>query len=98
MATFESLIGAEACCRQDGQPFEGRTLKINHKMKRTRIQEDKDCWFCFDNPKIQKDLIISKADDTNQFYIAMPKGPVTDEHFLIVPKQHLASSIELTAQ
>jgi|LauGreDrversion4_2_1035121.scaffolds.fasta_scaffold617667_1 hypothetical protein len=67
-------------------------------MKRTRIQEDKDCWFCFDNPKIQKDLIISKADDTNQFYIAMPKGPVTDEHFLIVPKQHLASSIELTAQ
>ena len=28
----------------------------------------------------------------------MPKGPVTDEHFLIVPKEHLASSLELTAQ
>lgn len=27
----------------------------------------------------------------------MPKGPVTDEHFLIVPKQHIASSLELTS-
>ena len=66
-------------------------------MKRVRIQEDKDCWFCYNNPKIEKELIISKAGDKNEFYLAMPKGPVTDEHFLIVPKEHLASSLELTA-
>ena len=26
----------------------------------------------------------------------MPKGPVCDEHFLIVPKRHIAHSLELT--
>ena len=26
----------------------------------------------------------------------MPKGPVCDEHFLIVPKSHIAHSLELT--
>ena len=67
-------------------------------MKRTRIQEDKDCWFCFNNPKIERESIISLKNDENQFYLAMPKGPVTDEHFLIVPKEHIASTLELTAQ
>jgi diadenosine tetraphosphate (Ap4A) HIT family hydrolase len=27
----------------------------------------------------------------------MPKGPVTDEHLLIVPKQHIAHSLDFTA-
>lgn len=26
----------------------------------------------------------------------MPKGPVCDDHFLIVPKQHIAHSLELS--
>jgi hypothetical protein len=48
------------------------------------VQEDKDCWFCWANPTISKELIIKEIK--NDFYLAMPKGPVTDEHFLIVPK------------
>ena len=32
------------------------------------------------------------------FYIALPKGPVCDEHFLIVPKQHIAHSLELNEE
>ena len=63
-------------------------------MVRNIITEDKDCWFCYDNQKIEKELIISEQSQ-NSFYLAMPKGPVTDFHFLIVPKQHIASSLEL---
>jgi diadenosine tetraphosphate (Ap4A) HIT family hydrolase len=74
--------------------FEGRLLKINFKMKRVRVQEDKDCWFCFDNASIDRELIVDSS--FTHFYIALPKGPVTDEHFLIVPKKHIAHSLELT--
>jgi diadenosine tetraphosphate (Ap4A) HIT family hydrolase len=74
--------------------LEGRLLKINFKMKRVKVQEDKDCWFCFDNPTIDRDLIIDSS--FTYFYIAVPKGPVNDEHFLIVPKTHLAHSLELS--
>lgn len=28
-------------------------------------------------------------------YCALPKGPVVDEHFLIIPKLHIAHSLEL---
>ena len=57
------------------------------------MQEDKDCWFCFDNESIDRDLII--WSESEHFYIAMPKGPVCDDHFLIVPKRHIAHSLEL---
>ena len=33
--------------------------------------------------------------ETENFYLALAKGPVSDEHFLIIPKQHIASSVEL---
>ena len=64
-------------------------------MKRVQITEDKDCWFCFKNPNIEKELIIKETSD-NEFYLALPKGPVVDEHFLVVPKLHIASSLELS--
>ena len=64
-------------------------------MKRNQMKEDKDCWFCFDNPSIERNLIIK---ETPNFYIALPKGPIIDDHFLIVPKTHIAHSIELTEE
>lgn len=95
LATFESEIGAESCCQNDGKPFQGAILKINHKMRRVKVQEDKDCWFCWNNPKIEKDLIVS-SQHTDNFYLALAKGPVCDDHFLILPRQHIASSLELS--
>jgi len=55
-------------------------------MRKTMVKEDKDCWFCYSNPKIDSQLIISPKDAPGEFYLAVPKGPVTDEHFLVVPK------------
>jgi diadenosine tetraphosphate (Ap4A) HIT family hydrolase len=54
--------------------------------------EDKDCWFCYDNPNIEKHLIIWT---TSNFYVALPKGPVTDDHLLIVTKKHISSQVEI---
>jgi diadenosine tetraphosphate (Ap4A) HIT family hydrolase len=67
-------------------------------MKKVREQlEDKDCWFCLDNPNIDRKLIINDKL-SKHFYLASPKGPIVDEHFLIVPKTHIAHSLELTAE
>lgn len=39
-------------------------------------------------------MIISTEGE--HFYLAVPKGPVVDEHFIIVPKRHIAHSLELS--
>ena len=76
--------------------LQGRPLKINFKMKRVKQQEDKDCWFCFENESINRDLIL--WDKSPNFYVALPKGPVCNDHFLIVPKKHIAHSLELSEE
>jgi hypothetical protein len=70
----------------------GRKLQINYKISKVKVVEDRDCWFCIDNPKIEKHLIIKQG---KHFYSALPKGPVCDEHFLIIPNKHIAHSLEL---
>jgi diadenosine tetraphosphate (Ap4A) HIT family hydrolase len=70
----------------------GRKLQINYKISRMKVLEDRDCWFCIENPKIEKNLIIKQG---KHFYSAFPKGPVSDEHFLIIPNRHIAHSLEL---
>ena len=32
---------------------------------------------------------------TDNFYVALPKGPISDEHFLIIPKKHFSSTTAL---
>lgn len=49
-----------------------------------------DCWFCFDNPKLDKHLIISLGNFT---YLALPKrGSLTPGHCFLVPMQHSIAS------
>jgi len=50
-----------------------------------------DCWFCYENPKIEKHLILFEYPLT---YIAMPKGPIVQHHFLILPKKHYATTLQ----
>jgi hypothetical protein len=47
----------------------------------------KDCWFCLASPTCEKHLIVSVLD---YCYITMPKGPMNQNHALIVPVNHSA--------
>ena len=52
-----------------------------------------DCWFCYDhNEKLDTKYIIKSF---NNFYVAYSKGPVDKYHFLLIPKKHISSFIEL---
>ena len=66
-------------------------ININNNMRINNIAE---CWFCYDNnEKLDRKYIIS---DFNYFYLAYPKGPIDKYHFLIIPKKHISSYINLT--
>ena len=52
-----------------------------------------DCWFCYENnEKLEIKFIIKNFDN---FYVAYPKGPIDKYHFLLIPKKHISSFIEL---
>ena len=52
-----------------------------------------DCWFCYEqNEKLDTKYIIKTF---NNFYVAYSKGPIDKYHFLIIPKKHISSFVEL---
>ncbi|GAB5363858.1 hypothetical protein AAMO2058_000919400 [Amorphochlora amoebiformis] len=47
-----------------------------------------DCWFCLASPKVEEHLIVSVG---NECYVAMAKGPLVDDHLLILPVGHVST-------
>jgi RNA recognition motif-containing protein len=74
--------------------LKGRKVIIGEKVEKDENLEDieKRCWFCFNNPSIDSDLILKQFTD---FYLAYPKGPCDDFHFLLIPKKHIKCFIDL---
>ncbi|XP_057969244.1 zinc finger CCCH domain-containing protein 64 isoform X2 [Malania oleifera] len=72
---------------QDGDSFSGRmgseTASVNRSGK---------CWFCLSSPNVESHLIISIGES---FYCALAKGPLVQDHVLIVPVEHLPNSLSL---
>ncbi|KAJ8925700.1 hypothetical protein NQ315_009547 [Exocentrus adspersus] len=68
------------------------TDKKNKKRnKKPRIEIDQSkCWFCLASPSVEKHLIIAVG---NKAYLALAKGGMVDEHFLICPVEHYQSSL-----
>lgn len=51
------------------------------------------CWFCLDNPKLEKHLIVSLGV---KVYLAIPaKGRLAEGHALLVPVRHSTSTVAL---
>ncbi|GFR01465.1 CWF19-like protein 1 [Trichonephila clavata] len=51
------------------------------------------CWFCLTNPDIQKQLLLSIG---NHSYMTLAKGGLVRDHLLIIPMEHVASSVSLS--
>ena len=100
-SNFKGTIIAEYKQEQDAlkatessQRFqvEGRRIKIDYLRKqKARIG---DCWFCYDNPNIERHLVLEEGKG---MYAALPKGAINDYHIMLIPKNHEESYDKLEA-
>jgi hypothetical protein len=57
------------------------------------VPERSECWFCLATPSVERHLIVSIGQEA---YLAMPKGAINEDHALIVPIAHEASTSKLS--
>ncbi|XP_068620334.1 CWF19-like protein 1 isoform X2 [Battus philenor] len=63
-----------------------RKRKGGENPERKRKEFDPDtCWFCLSSPTVEKHLVICVG---THCYLALPKGPLTPYHVLILPIAH----------
>ncbi|XP_031261073.1 zinc finger CCCH domain-containing protein 64 [Pistacia vera] len=55
----------------------------------------KECWFCLSSPNVESHLIVSIGE---HYYCALPKGPLVQDHALIVPVEHSPNTISLSPE
>ncbi|CAG2122113.1 unnamed protein product, partial [Medioppia subpectinata] len=72
-----------------------RQQNSEFRERKQRQMDPQECWFCLASPQVEKHLIISIGDHS---YLAMAKGGLTDEHLLILPIDHMRSTIELESE
>lgn len=73
-------------CRFSHDPDAGK------KRRNTVSNTHQPCWFCLSSPNLDTHLVVSVGDN---FYCALAKGPLVEEHVLIVPIEHLPSTLSL---
>lgn len=67
--------------------------KQQHRRPKKTLNVDvKECWFCLASPNVDKSLIISIGDYS---YLALAKGGLTNDHMMILPIEHIRSSVEI---
>ncbi|KAL0315769.1 UNVERIFIED_CONTAM: Zinc finger CCCH domain-containing protein 64 [Sesamum radiatum] len=52
----------------------------------------KECWFCLSSPSVESHLITSVGE---YCYCALAKGPLVQDHVLIIPIEHLPNTLSL---
>ncbi|CAL0306981.1 unnamed protein product [Lupinus luteus] len=60
-----------------------------------RSSRSKECWFCLSSPNVESHLIISIGEN---YYLALAKGPLVDDHVLIIPVEHMPSTLSLSSE
>lgn len=53
-----------------------------------------ECWFCLSSSGVATHLIASIG---TEMYLALPKGPLVDDHVLVLPVQHVACVADVSA-
>ncbi|KRX06395.1 HIT-like domain [Pseudocohnilembus persalinus] len=93
---FANLQTTQSALNESGvYSLHGRKINFKPKGKGSSSGNDAICWFCYNSPDIDESLIFYRG---NEVYCALDKGPVTDKHFLIIPKDHFKNTINMSKQ
>ncbi|VDM20015.1 unnamed protein product [Wuchereria bancrofti] len=73
---------------EDNVDHGGKRRKKESSSREIRVQQP--CWFCLSNVNVEQYLVISVADEC---YLAMPKGPLVNDHVMILSIGHIQSVV-----
>ncbi|XP_063540410.1 CWF19-like protein 1 [Cydia strobilella] len=68
-----------------------RKRKGDHQERKRKEFDQDQCWFCLASPTVEKHLVICVGEHC---YLALPKGPLTPDHVLILPITHHQSVLK----
>lgn len=81
------------CTYKHSLQEEGKALSSKQSGSGTgSSNRSKECWFCLSSPSVESHLIISVGE---YCYCAIAKGPLVQDHVLIVPIEHLPNTLSL---
>ncbi|KAK7388197.1 hypothetical protein VNO78_23006 [Psophocarpus tetragonolobus] len=66
-----------------------------HPSRRPGSGRSKECWFCLSSPSVESHLIISIGEN---YYLALAKGPLVEDHVLIIPVEHMPSTLSMSSE
>ncbi|GAB0092798.1 CWF19-like protein 1 homolog [Sergentomyia squamirostris] len=97
---LQSIVGSQFTSEKPSQYFydmgsndqqgkRGNQDGMSYQRKRIRKEYSQEtCWFCLSSANVEKHLIISIGES---FYLALAKGPLNDQHILIISISHVQS-------
>ncbi|KAH7519209.1 hypothetical protein FEM48_Zijuj08G0011400 [Ziziphus jujuba var. spinosa] len=72
---------------------EGDTFSTRRRLSENATNNrSKECWFCLSSPNVESHLIISVGEN---IYCALAKGPLVQDHVLVIPVEHLSNTFSL---
>jgi diadenosine tetraphosphate (Ap4A) HIT family hydrolase len=99
---FDSAEAVDRACQLNGSDLCGRSVTVEQaaplpdrgpkggpKGGAPPGKPVDGCWFCLSNPNADVELVVSVGEEC---YVAIDKGAITDDHVLVVPVEHFASS------
>lgn len=88
LVIFKEVEIARKCLAESGQ-FSLHGSRIRFSVRSDQNQyTDPNCWFCRESSVFDETLVFYYG---KHCYVALDKGPITPEHFQLVPLQHLTN-------
>ncbi|KAL7589477.1 hypothetical protein Lser_V15G38867 [Lactuca serriola] len=73
-----------------GKCERGEDCSYKHSLQEKGNSRSKECWFCLSSPNVESHLITSVGENC---YCALAKGPLVQDHVLILPIEHLPNTL-----
>lgn len=69
--------------------------QMTHRSENASANRSKECWFCLSSPSVESHLIVSVGE---YYYCALPKGPLVEDHVLVIPVEHVPNTISTSPE
>eukprot|EP00462_Mataza_sp_D1_P025673 CAMPEP_0175145052 /NCGR_PEP_ID=MMETSP0087-20121206/14524_1 /TAXON_ID=136419 /ORGANISM="Unknown Unknown, Strain D1" /LENGTH=600 /DNA_ID=CAMNT_0016429691 /DNA_START=93 /DNA_END=1895 /DNA_ORIENTATION=- len=82
--------------RNPGRSYEGKESAHGGKplLANPNFNRNAECWFCLGATGVKTHMVVSISSEA---YLALAKGPLTPDHMLLLPMDHINSFLELPA-